>query len=402
MKARGAVARWATRTGRRQPSAPFEADLALEQRWEAVARNSPRYLLDRGSIDRNSSQGGPCPSSRCVPDMKLEYAQRFAVWIPTLGMTACSLVLNTDSGRPCVVDADCKYTSGMGSCIAGQCTPPGEVADQEETTSCPESCTSSDGSTVDHGWTSDPASSEDTSIQDGSSGTESGSSGGSDGIGAQPTPLCANLPRAGGNPMIDDLEPAVESSTPDLAIPNTHGRSGSWYTSTDATEGSVQDPFPFRPTPGGPVGSEYAASLSLSGFLSWGGAFGLTLQWSNGLRCPYDASNYDGIEFWARGSGSWMVQMSTADIVPVAEGGRCEAECEDKYVAWLSTLDDEWTLFRFRWEELVQGGIGFAHEVDPSGVAMLQWWHGVVSTDEVAEISIDNVAFWSASNGSEL
>jgi len=106
--------------------------------------------------------------------------------------------------------------------------------------------------------------------------------------------------------LIDNLE------SDDGHIIPTNGRSGSWFTYNDGTDGGVQlPPPPFLPSPTmPPLGSSmWSAETSGSGFTSFAG-MGFTLNDpptgpEAGVESTYDASGYLGIVFDAHvGSGS--------------------------------------------------------------------------------------------------
>lgn len=106
--------------------------------------------------------------------------------------------------------------------------------------------------------------------------------------------------------LVDNLE------SDDGHIIPTHGRSGSWFTYNDGTDGGVQTPpAPFLPSPTSPPlgSSQWSAETTGSGFASFAG-MGFTLNDpptgpDAGVRSTYDASAYLGIVFDARvGTGS--------------------------------------------------------------------------------------------------
>jgi hypothetical protein len=82
--------------------------------------------------------------------------------------------------------------------------------------------------------------------------------------------------------------------------------------------------------------------------------WGATVEFDFRPAC-YDASNYGGVSFQARGPGRIYFAARERSVIPIAEGGSCEADCHNPHVAKVE-LDAAWRTYQFRWSELRQRG----------------------------------------------
>ena len=122
--------------------------------------------------------------------------------------------------------------------------------------------------------------------------------------------------------LIDDMENGSGR------ILNTDGRVGAWYAFD--SEGSNQWPAPT--TPGVPIEtsqipngrcSSQRAMHTYGDLSDWGG-IGFDLKFDGTTYGTYDASAYDGITFWARGSPDYIqVRIGTAETTSTKYGGTC-------------------------------------------------------------------------------
>ncbi len=152
------------------------------------------------------------------------------------------------------------------------------------------------------------------------------------------------LPSDGGAPvtmrsLVDDMEAPLST------IPETDGRMGYWYTFNDGQGGS-QLPAPNGPflpdlMSGGFPGSTRARHTQGAGFMSYAG-FGFDLNNRSGKRQAYDASNYNGIVLWVRGTVPVRVLFPTQVTAPTTEGGDCTSSCNDSF-GFEVTLTDGWS-----------------------------------------------------------
>lgn len=160
-----------------------------------------------------------------------------------------------------------------------------------------------------------------------------------------------------------DCTPRVASGTParidDLEDGNSQvllddGRDGSWHVVRDGTaEAQLSLSEPPLPEGGGANGSSQALHVSGSGFTDWGAGLSLELR-RQGL--PYDASTFEGIKFWARGTPSLRVvfvqqNLSTGHACTTCPSG--SAECGLFYGTTLP-LTADWTEFTIPWSMLGQ------------------------------------------------
>jgi hypothetical protein len=152
---------------------------------------------------------------------------------------------------------------------------------------------------------------------------------------------------------IDDLEDC------DAAIANTDGRTGSWYQYLD-TFGSTLAPATFTPEMGGSPNSPRCsvhvkgmtverAAMMVFGFAGVGFSFTGNM--------PIDSSAYDGITFWARGSGQIRAAVTIPATTDVMFGGTCNRVCGDSY-GLVVDLTDDWKQYDIPWSALDQAGWG--------------------------------------------
>jgi hypothetical protein len=187
---------------------------------------------------------------------------------------------------------------------------------------------------------------DDGSTNSGSGGSSAGTSGDDDPMvgeagagtiefdaGAAGSPSSIGTGASGGMPpkpqvrylLIDDLEDG------DIASNAVGENAGRWFALSSGT-GSI-DPNEAAETfamPSGAEGSNYSAFLRGTHLAKWGALLAVTLDfdpdegWNAGK--PFDASKYDGISFWIRGSGAIHVQIETAEIADESGGGDCSGQ----------------------------------------------------------------------------
>lgn len=205
--------------------------------------------------------------------------------------------------------------------------------------------------------------------------------------GPQGESLCGPGPWPAGDGahfLIDNLEDG------DAKITKVDNREGLWAFVTDGTGTTVpSDPSTLAPSPGGAEQSAVSLHVNGQGFSKWGAALVLPFR---GV-CPYDASAYGGIEFWAKGSGQLWVELRDERLTPVAFGGVCveesDMQCCGDYPAKLLVLSAQWQKFSYGWSELEQPGSGYRAELDPAALVALSLNPHAADF----ELWIDNVAF---------
>ncbi len=179
--------------------------------------------------------------------------------------------------------------------------------------------------------------------------------------------------------LIDDLEDG------DLSILTRDGREGSWFVFDDGSGGTRTE---LQIQPAERSGSKNAVCIEGSGFTRWGGGFGFPLSGQGGGRASYDASEYTGVSFWARGSSTqcrWMLVDKYSD--PAAS--LCSG-CNDHF-NFRFTPSSEWQKFTFTWKQAQQLNFGDAHpSVCPTALYALQaQW----PSNESFELCLDDIAF---------
>lgn len=188
----------------------------------------------------------------------------------------------------------------------------------------------------------------------------------------------------GENPLIDDFEDGDQLSL-------VHdGRNAGWYFYNDETTGTQDVSVVADPT------GERGIVLSVKGegFAEWGSGFGVSMNWAEG-QCTYDASIYDGVQFWARGSGNPRVTLQNISVRPVADGGECpaDASCFDSHGVAL-TLTDEWTFVKLPFTSFVQAGWGTpVGPLLPEAIYLMEFQFPALDTFDV---SLDDVSFYRA------
>jgi hypothetical protein len=96
------------------------------------------------------------------------------------------------------------------------------------------------------------------------------------------------------------------------------------------------------------------------GFPRYSGiGFGLRWTETNGEHCYYDASYYDGISFWIRGTSNVRIALQNPSVRPVAEGGTCPADatCYDSH-GFDVAVTEEWTQHNLSFDVMQQLGWG--------------------------------------------
>jgi hypothetical protein len=206
----------------------------------------------------------------------------------------------------------------------------------------------------------------------GGSGTVGGASN------ALPDP-CAAVP-AGVRALIDDFEDGDSA-----AVPETD-REAYWFTIHDDSTGSIV-PEDFLPVPGGAHRSAYSAHVAASGYSIWGAAFSSNISHlADGIRCPFNASRFSGLRFFARGSGQARVNLQIPEVVDELYSGSCRSSqgevCYDTHGIWI-TLRPQWQAYSIKWAELVQRGFGKQLPFRPGAIMSVQF------SFETAELPVD-------------
>jgi len=183
----------------------------------------------------------------------------------------------------------------------------------------------------------------------------------------------------GSKSLIDDLEDE------DTQILASEGRSGSWFAFDDESSGTHSG---VRIESAQRRGSSAAVCISGEDFAVWGGGMGFALAQMGSARQPYDASEYTGVSFWAKGS-STEFRVMLVDKYSDPGAGQC-ASCNDHFYGAF-TPSSAWQRFTFAWPDLEQRGFGDAHpNVCPAELRAIQFqW----PANEDFELCLDDIAF---------
>lgn len=193
---------------------------------------------------------------------------------------------------------------------------------------------------------------------------------GSAGVGSLPVDVCLDVPR-GTRALIDDFEDGDS-----LAVPEPD-REAYWFTIKDPSPGIIEPDTNFLPVPGGAHGSARAAHIKASGFTVWGAGFAANVtHLAGGIRCPYNATQFSGLRFFARGSGEIRAELLIPEVVDRQFGGKCDPSagdvCYDTHGVSIP-LTSEWKAYSFPWQAFVQRNYGLQAAFRPEAIMSLQF-----------------------------
>lgn len=188
-------------------------------------------------------------------------------------------------------------------------------------------------------------------------GGSAGSAAGSAGAGGSGGFVATSEGGAGGDGSVAptfDLIDDVEGKFP--LLPERSGRNGAWYMIHDfsygqASSGAFQQLNPEAPE------SLYAARVSGSGFTDWGAQLGVTLKAG---ATGYDASNYCGVRFMAKGTGPHFTLM-ISDRHSVPQAGVCGTEGKEACYRFVGKGFE----VSADWQEVQMGFSELSHQLDP-------------------------------------
>ncbi len=195
-----------------------------------------------------------------------------------------------------------------------------------------------------------------------------------------PMAICKDVPQ-GQLALIDDFEDGDSTAVFEA------DREAYWFTIHDDSVGTIVPDTDFLPVAGGAHGSKYAAHITASGYSTWGAAFSANItHFANGIRCPFNATKFSGLRFFARGAGQVRVELQISEIVDQEYGGTCNPNagqvCYDSHGAWI-TLTPDWKLYSLPWSAFVQRGYGTQAAFHADGILSLQY------AFEVATLPVD-------------
>ncbi len=164
-----------------------------------------------------------------------------------------------------------------------------------------------------------------------------------------------------GAASIDDLEDC------DAAILPNDGRSGNWYQYLD-TFGSTLVPAMFAAAMGGSPVSPRCA-IHVSGMtvnnpaMSQFGFAGVGFSFPGNM--AVDSSEYDGVTFYAKGTGQIRVAVTIPATTDAQFGGTCATNCGDSF-GFVVDLTPDWKQYTVPWTTLAQDGWGTAATFEQS------------------------------------
>lgn len=188
-----------------------------------------------------------------------------------------------------------------------------------------------------------------------------------------------------------------------------NGLAGGWFAYDDGSGGSQSPAASWAPEPGGITTDGYALHVSGEGFTTWGAGQGAIFS-SHGVgeSCLFDASEYDGVSLWIKGSveaeadstlpemdqGAIRFMLIEKDVTPLADGGRCDpdaGECWDSHRVRIRP-DDCWRKLSFTFDEFEADGFG------QSGGALdldeLYTFGFEIGNDQAFDYWIDDIRFF--------
>ena len=118
-----------------------------------------------------------------------------------------------------------------------------------------------------------------------------------------------------------------------------------------------------------------------------------------------DATGYDGVEFWVRGSGVVRFVVATVATTPSSNFGECQSGCYDSH-GELVSLTPTFSLVRVPFVKLAQEGWGTPAVFDRSKILTLQWTPKTLGGPPPSNTTpatcfdfwIDDVAFYADTN----
>jgi hypothetical protein len=231
----------------------------------------------------------------------------------------------------------------------------------------------------------------------GGTGTAGAATGGA---GAPPVGGCTVAAGTIADLLIDDLEDG------DNTIRPLGKRVGYWYTFNDGTTGAVQVPAPkdlFKGTaPGSTATPMFAAITSGPAFTKYGAGMGFDFNNTAAKSCPYNASAYTGIKFWAKANAGNMALMALTAMIKIpattpstSSSGTCTAMCEDHYsLKPAPVLTTTWTQYTITFASATtfgQNNFGTPVAFDKSKIIAMQFQ---VAKDFAFDFSVDDITFY--------
>ncbi|HEX2672201.1 MAG TPA: hypothetical protein VHM25_15080 [Polyangiaceae bacterium] len=159
-------------------------------------------------------------------------------------------------------------------------------------------------------------------------------------------PCLSAVQGSGREPLIDDFEDG------DDAIRPLEGRAGFWRWPREIDAPGTAPALIPVPRPDATRGNRLAQHVKGGELLDWGA----TIEFDFRPAC-YDASQYAGVSFQARGPGRIYFAARERSVIPIAEGGSCLSDCHNPHVAKIE-LESGFRTYQVRFAELRQRGLG--------------------------------------------
>ena len=207
-----------------------------------------------------------------------------------------------------------------------------------------------------------PGSAGSVSTTAGTSGSAGGTgNAGGTGTGNVGATGSAGTTGAGGAVTTADMIDHMDDG--DARIIMANGRQGPWHSFSEPAGGNIQPPIGtgFLPATGGVNSTSHAVHVTGSNYSFGGVGFDLnnsTTTPESMQSQPYNASAYNGITFWAKGSGTLRIEFPQRSFVPTDRGGSCTGTCWNVYGATTPTLTGTWQQITISWSGMQreQGG----------------------------------------------
>src|SRR6188768_1005162 len=203
----------------------------------------------------------------------------------------------------------------------------------------------------------------------GTAGSTTGAGGSAGDTGAAGNTGTGNSTGAAGTGVIADMIDNLDDADGRIIMANS--RQEPWHSFNDSNGGNQQPPIGtgFLPVSGGANSTSHAVHTTGSGYQFGGVGFDLnnpTTAPESAQSQGYNASAYNGISFWAKGSGTLRVEFAMRSFVPTDRGGTCASGCWNIYGATTPTLTSNWQLITIAWAGMQREQGGTSPAFNPS------------------------------------
>lgn len=211
--------------------------------------------------------------------------------------------------------------------------------------------------------------------------------GGVGGGGGTSADVCRNTP-PGTLALLDDFDDG------DSVAVFEPEREAYWFTINDGSLGTITPKDDFLPVPDGYHGTR-SAHVTVSDYTVWGAALMANISHKVDVRCPYDASGFQGLRFVARGQGRVRVVLQVPKVISREYGGTCDEAagevCYDTHGVFVD-LGPRYQTYQLPWSSFQQRGFGAQLPFDPKTIFALQFSMEV--PDLPVDLWVDQVEFW--------